>query len=85
MHLGLKDKIAIVGGASMGIGYGIARTLAEEGVRVAREKLRYDLGGQTALMATLLNRQPTPEESDAFLKSGDGFALILASPAFQRC
>jgi 3-oxoacyl-[acyl-carrier protein] reductase len=35
MDLGLKDKIAIVGGASMGIGYGIARTLAEEGARVA--------------------------------------------------
>lgn len=35
MDLGLKGKIAIVGGASMGIGYGIARTLAEEGARVA--------------------------------------------------
>ena len=36
-------------------------------------------------MATMLNRQPTPEESEAFLKSGDGLALLLASPAFQRC
>jgi 3-oxoacyl-[acyl-carrier protein] reductase len=35
MDLGLKDKVAIVGGASMGIGYGIARALAAEGVRVA--------------------------------------------------
>jgi 3-oxoacyl-[acyl-carrier protein] reductase len=35
MDLGLKDKIAIVGGASMGIGYAIARTLAQEGARVA--------------------------------------------------
>jgi 3-oxoacyl-[acyl-carrier protein] reductase len=35
MDLGLKDKIAIVGGASMGIGYGIARLLAAEGARVA--------------------------------------------------
>jgi 3-oxoacyl-[acyl-carrier protein] reductase len=35
MDLDLRDKIAIVGGASMGIGYGIARTLAEEGARVA--------------------------------------------------
>ena len=34
MDLGLKDKVAIVGGASMGIGYGIARTLAAEGARV---------------------------------------------------
>ncbi len=35
MDLKLKDKVAIVGGASMGIGYGIARTLAEEGAKVA--------------------------------------------------
>ena len=35
MDLGLKDKVAIVGGASMGIGYGIAHVLAAEGARVA--------------------------------------------------
>lgn len=35
MDLKLKDKIAIVGGASQGIGYGIARTLAAEGVKLA--------------------------------------------------
>jgi len=35
MDLGLKNKIAIVGGASMGIGYGIARQLAADGARVA--------------------------------------------------
>ena len=34
MDLALTDKTALVGGASMGIGYGIARTLAEEGARV---------------------------------------------------
>jgi 3-oxoacyl-[acyl-carrier protein] reductase len=34
MDLGLKGKVAIVGGASMGIGYGIARTLAAEGARI---------------------------------------------------
>jgi 3-oxoacyl-[acyl-carrier protein] reductase len=35
MDLFLKDKIAIVGGASQGIGYGIASTLATEGARLA--------------------------------------------------
>jgi 3-oxoacyl-[acyl-carrier protein] reductase len=35
MDLKLTGKIAIVGGASMGIGHGIARTLAEEGAKVA--------------------------------------------------
>lgn len=35
MNLDLKDKIAIVGGASQGIGFGIARLLAAEGAKVA--------------------------------------------------
>ena len=35
MDLGLKGKVAIVGGASMGIGYGIAHLLAAEGALVA--------------------------------------------------
>jgi 3-oxoacyl-[acyl-carrier protein] reductase len=43
VDLKLKDKIAIVGGASQGIGFGIARALAAEGVKLAisarREKL----------------------------------------------
>jgi 3-oxoacyl-[acyl-carrier protein] reductase len=35
MDLKLKDKVAIVGGGSQGIGFGIARTLAAEGVKLA--------------------------------------------------
>jgi 3-oxoacyl-[acyl-carrier protein] reductase len=35
MDLSLQGRIAIVGGASMGIGFGIARTLAAEGAKVA--------------------------------------------------
>ena len=35
MRLDLDGKVAIVGGASQGIGYGIARMLAQEGVTVA--------------------------------------------------
>ncbi len=35
MDLLLKDRIAIIGGASRGIGYGIARTLAGEGAKIA--------------------------------------------------
>ncbi|MBI4192067.1 MAG: SDR family oxidoreductase [Betaproteobacteria bacterium] len=34
MDLHLRDKVAIVGGASQGIGFAVARTLAEEGVKV---------------------------------------------------
>jgi 3-oxoacyl-[acyl-carrier protein] reductase len=35
VDLKLKDRVAIVGGASQGIGYGIARTLAGEGAKIA--------------------------------------------------
>jgi 3-oxoacyl-[acyl-carrier protein] reductase len=35
MNLELQGKVAIVGGASQGIGYGIARALAQEGAAVA--------------------------------------------------
>jgi 3-oxoacyl-[acyl-carrier protein] reductase len=57
MNLELDGKVAIVGGASQGIGYGIARTLATEGAVVAitarrekdlhaaAERLRTETGG----------------------------------------
>jgi 3-oxoacyl-[acyl-carrier protein] reductase len=35
MHLGLTDKIAMVGGASKGLGYAVARALAGEGALVS--------------------------------------------------
>jgi len=57
MNLDLKGKCAIVGGASQGIGYGIAHLLASEGARVAvtarREK---DLRAAAEKMA----QQPAP-------------------------
>jgi 3-oxoacyl-[acyl-carrier protein] reductase len=45
MDLGLKDKTALVGGASAGLGFAVARALFEEGARVAmcsRDKTRID-------------------------------------------
>jgi 3-oxoacyl-[acyl-carrier protein] reductase len=64
MDLGLKGKVAIVGGASMGIGYAIARTLAQEGARVvitarrepglgkAADTIRRETGAEVVPMAT---------------------------------
>ena len=60
MDLGLEGRIAIVNGASQGIGLGIARTLAEEGARVvatarrepalneAVDALAAEIGGEVA-------------------------------------
>ncbi len=56
-----------------------------KGTRIAAENLSTRLGGDEALMATLLGRRPTAEERAAFHESGAGLALLLASPAFQRC
>ena len=55
------------------------------GTQIERFRLQRQIGSDAGLMATLLGRQPRAEESDAFLKSGDGLALLIASPAFQRC
>lgn len=55
------------------------------GTRIERARLLHLIGSDAGLIATLLARQPRADESDAYLKSGDGLALLLASPAFQRC
>jgi 3-oxoacyl-[acyl-carrier protein] reductase len=63
MDLKLKGKVAIVGGASQGIGYGIARALASEGAKVALtarrekllreacEKIRAECGAETLALS----------------------------------
>ena len=68
--------------------WNFAVTLSENrfnGARVDLDSLRHNFGGDAGLMAHLLGRVPTPEESAAYHESGAGLALILASPAFQRC
>lgn len=48
MDLRLNDKIAVVNGASQGIGFAIAHTLAEEGTRVAVAARREPALGEAA-------------------------------------
>ena len=56
-----------------------------KGTHIERKEFTAALGGDAAVAATLLNRQPSAEERDALVKSGDDLALLLASPAFQHC
>lgn len=56
-----------------------------KGTRVDTEKLTELLGGHGALMAAFLGRLPSETERASFQQSGAGAAMLLASPAFQRC
>jgi uncharacterized protein (DUF1800 family) len=56
-----------------------------KGTRIDLTALCEKAGGDAGLMAHLLGRKPTAEETRAYHDSGAGLALILASPAFQMC
>ena len=55
------------------------------GTKIDFATLQKNAGGDAGLMAHLLGRTPTVEEVRAYHDSGAGLALMLASPAFQRC
>lgn len=77
MDLGLKDRIALVTGASSGIGQGIATCLAREGVRLALVARRKPLLEEFAssLMTEGLTR---PVVIAADVTSGEDRAAIVA-------
>ena len=65
MNLKLTGKVAIVGGASQGIGYGIARTLATEGAVVAITARREaDLQAAAARLRTETGGDILPIQAD---------------------
>jgi uncharacterized protein (DUF1800 family) len=56
-----------------------------KGTKIQLDELRRRLGDQESLMAHFLGRRPTQTEVGAYNDSGDGLALLLGSPGFQRC
>jgi 3-oxoacyl-[acyl-carrier protein] reductase len=65
MNLDLAGRCAIVGGASQGIGYGIAHLLAAEGVRVAITARReQDLHAAAKKIASETNAELLPIQAD---------------------
>ena len=56
-----------------------------KGTKIDLAALQKNSGSDVGLMAHLLGRKPTADETQAYHESGAGLALMLASPAFQRC
>jgi uncharacterized protein (DUF1800 family) len=56
-----------------------------KGTRIDFATLQNNAGGDAGLMAHLLGRKPTSNETQAYHDSGAGLALMLAAPPFQRC
>lgn len=53
--------------------------------KVNQARLALTFGGGPSVMAHLLGRRPTTREIESYAASGEGLALMLASPGFQRC
>jgi 3-oxoacyl-[acyl-carrier protein] reductase len=91
MDLGLKGRAALVNGASQGIGYGIARTLAAEGARVAvaarrepallaaAERLREETGGEIVALQGDIRRSEDCERLVAQTAERFGTLQILVN------
>lgn len=82
MDLGLNGKIAIIGGASQGIGYGVAHQLAEEGAKVvitarrepalqaAAEKIRNSTGAEVLVVPSDIRKsEDCSKVAEATLKA----------------
>jgi 3-oxoacyl-[acyl-carrier protein] reductase len=89
MDLGIRGKTALVTGASMGIGRGIAIALAKEGVRLAvvarRKKLLEELQAETGSKLVIIEcdflRPEAPEKIAKAALDGLGSVEILINNA----
>ncbi|HEX9006708.1 MAG TPA: SDR family oxidoreductase [Bacteroidota bacterium] len=92
MDLGLKGKVAMVAGASKGLGFAVARALAEESARVsmgsrndaairkAAEEIRAATGGEILAMAADMGSAPVIERwVDATEKHFGGIDLVFVN------
>jgi 3-oxoacyl-[acyl-carrier protein] reductase len=92
MNLGLKNKVALVGGASKGLGYAVARALAAEGaqvsmasrdadaIRAAADALRKETGATVhAVAADLSQADAIAEWHRVTLERFGGIDLLFAN------
>src|SRR5918993_4884791 len=89
MDLGIRGRTALVTGASMGIGRGIATALAREGVRLAvvarrrnlLEELEQELGQKLVIIQQDVMAQGAPEAIAKAALDGLGSVEILINNA----
>src|SRR5512145_2823057 len=89
MELGIRGRTALVTGASMGIGRGIATALAREGVRLAvvarrrnlLEELEKELGQKLVIIECDLLQEGAPERIAKAALEGLGAVEILVNNA----
>lgn len=62
-----------------------AAVLSRNGIQGTKVDLKRLLADEAGLTARLLGRQASEGERASFRSSGNGLALLLASPGFQRC
>jgi 3-oxoacyl-[acyl-carrier protein] reductase len=83
MNLDLQGKAALVGGASHGIGYGIARALAAEGARVAITARRIEgLNAAAERLSAETGSQVVPIQADCRQAADCSRAVASAVSAF---
>ena len=89
MELGIRGRTALVTGASMGIGRGIATALAREGVRLAvvarrrnlLEELEKELGQKLVIIECDMMEERSPEKISQAALDGLGSVDILINNA----
>ena len=78
MNLGLEGRIAVIGGASQGIGFGIAKALAEEGATVAMTARREaDLRAAADRLRETTGANVLPIQADC--RRADDCARVIAT------
>jgi 3-oxoacyl-[acyl-carrier protein] reductase len=85
MNLDLEGKCAIVGGASQGIGYGVAHLLAAEGARVAITARREnDLRAAAETIAAETGAEVVPVQADCRQAADCTRVVETVAAAFRR-
>lgn len=80
----LKDKVAYITGGSKGIGYGIAKTLLDNGMKVAITSRNFEAAKQAAATLSADNQRILPLQSDVSSLEDEMKAVKTVKDKFGR-